>query len=66
MARPTLKDVAAQSGYALRTVKKVMSGDPTVRDQTREAVMQAAASLSYTPNRAASALGKQKQVHIIF
>lgn len=64
MARPTLKDVAAQSGYALRTVKKVMSGDPTVRDQTREAVMQAAASLSYTPNRAASALGKQKQVNL--
>ena len=28
--RPTLKDVASHSGYALRTVKKVMSGDPTV------------------------------------
>ena len=64
MARPTLKDVAARSGYALRTGKKVMSGDPTVRDKTRETVLQAAAELSYTPNRAASALGKQKQINL--
>ena len=57
-----MKDVATMSGYALRTVKKVMSGDPTVRDKTRNAVLEAAAALSYTPNRAASALGKQKQI----
>jgi len=62
--RPTLKDVAAKSGYALRTVKKVMSGDPSVRDKTRDAVLQAAAALSYTPNRAASALGKRKQINV--
>ena len=63
-SRPTLKDVAAQSGYALRTVKKVMSGDPSVREKTRAAVLEAAAALSYMPNRAASALGKQKQIHL--
>ena len=39
-----------------------MSGDSSVRDKTRDAVLQAAAALSYTPNRAASALGKQRQV----
>lgn len=61
MSRPSLKDVASMSGYALRTVKKVMSGDPTVRDKTRKAVLEAAEALSYRPNRAASAIGKQKQ-----
>ena len=41
-----------------------MSGDPSVRDKTKDAVLQAAAALSYTPNRAASALGKQKQINL--
>lgn len=57
--RPTLKDVAEYSGLALRTVKKVMSGDPSVRDHNREAILRAAEKLNYTPNKAASALGKQ-------
>ena len=59
--RPTLKDVAQRSGFALRTVKKVMSGE-TVRDKTRQAVLQAAKELNYTPNRAASALARNRKV----
>ena len=43
--RPTLKDVVQKSGYALRTVRKVMSGDPSVRDSTKQAVLAAAESL---------------------
>ena len=61
-ARPTLKDVAEHSGFALRTVIKVMSGDPSVRDKNREAILRAAEELHYTPNRAASALGKKKSI----
>ncbi len=38
----TLKDVALRSGYALRTVKKVMNGDTSVREKTCDAVLQAA------------------------
>ena len=60
MVRPTLKDVAELSGASLRTVKKVMSGDETVRPKTREAVFQAAEELHYTRNRAASALAKNR------
>lgn len=62
--RPTLKDIAENSGFALRTVKKVMSGDTSVREKNREAILRAAAELNYTPNRAASALGKQKQIRL--
>ena len=63
-ARPTLKDVAERSGYALRTVKKVMGGDPNVRDATKEAVLRAADELNYTPNRIASALAKKQNIKI--
>ena len=62
--RPTLKDVAEKSGYALRTVKKVMSGNPTVRDSTKQAVLAAAESLNYTKNRAATALAKNQSQRI--
>ncbi len=64
MKRPTLKDVAARSGYALRTVKKVMAGDPNVRDSTKEAVLAAAEALNYTKNLAATALAKQRIFHV--
>ena len=43
----TLKDVAEMSDYSLRTVKKVMSGDLSVRPETRENVLQAALKLFY-------------------
>lgn len=62
--RPTLNDVAERSGYALRTVKKVMSGSPNVREQTREAVLRAAEELHYTRNLAASALARRLKVRI--
>ncbi len=62
--RPTLKDVAERSGYALRTVKKVMSGDQSVREKTRESVLQAARELNYTRNLAASALGRNRTIRI--
>lgn len=64
MTRPTLKDVAERSGVSLRTVKKVMSGDETVRAKTQEAVLQAAKELQYTRNRAAAALAKNRILKI--
>lgn len=64
ISRPTLKDVALRSGYALPTVKKVMSGNPHVRDRTREAVMRAAEELQYSRNRVASALSRNRTFKI--
>lgn len=63
-SRPTLKDVAERSGYALRTVKKVLSGDANVREKTRASVLAAAEELQYTRNRAASALARNRIVRI--
>ena len=62
--RPTLKDVAEHSGYALRTVKKVMSGATNVRAQTREDVMRSVRELNYICNHAASALARKRKVNI--
>lgn len=64
MTRPTLKDVAERSGSSLRTVKKVMSGDESVRPKTRELILQAAEELHYTRNRAASALAKNRILNV--
>lgn len=63
-SRATLKDVAEYSGFGLRTVIKAMNGDPSVREKNRKAIFQAAEELHYTPNRAASALGKKKSVRL--
>lgn len=60
-SRPTLRDVAERSGYALRTVKKVMSGEENVREKTRMDVLRAAEELQYTCNHLARALAKYKE-----
>lgn len=56
----TLKDVAERSAYSLRTVKKVMSGDKTVRPETRENVLQVARELGYEKNMVASILATNR------
>ncbi len=63
-SRATLKDVAKRSGYALRTVKKVMSGKETVGEKTRAVVMRAAEELNYQRNIIASTLSKSKSTRI--
>lgn len=62
--RPTLKEVALKSGFALRTVKKVMGGSENVRDETRDRVLAAASELNYQRNNFASALAKGKNTRI--
>ncbi len=63
-SRATLKDVAEKSGYALRTVKKVMSGTENVGEKTRIAVLRAAEELNYQRNVIASTLSKGKTTRI--
>ncbi len=62
--RATLKDVAEKSGYALRTVKKVMSGTESVGEKTRIAVLRAAEELNYQRNILASTLSKGRSTRI--
>lgn len=60
----TLKDVAEHSDYSLRTVKKVMSGDKSVRPETRENVLNAAKELGYKKNIVASVLARNKVTNV--
>ncbi|MEN6595910.1 MAG: substrate-binding domain-containing protein [Clostridiaceae bacterium] len=62
--RITLVDVAKRSGYALRTVKKVMAGE-AVYERTRSAVLHAARELGYQKNYVASALAKGKETKVV-
>jgi len=62
--RPTLKDIAERSGYALRTVKKVFSGTEPVGDKTRHVILETAAALKYSPNKFASALAKNRRIRV--
>jgi LacI family transcriptional regulator len=55
-ARPTMKDVAALAGVAIKTVSRVMNGDPTVAPDLATRVRDAAGKLGYRPNLTASSL----------
>jgi LacI family transcriptional regulator len=55
-ARPTMKDVAALAGVALKTVSRVMNGEPTVAPELAARVRDAADKLGYRPNLTASSL----------
>jgi len=52
---PTVTDVAREAGVSPSTVSRALANG-IVHPKTREAVLQAAAKLGYTPNRAARAL----------
>ncbi len=54
--RPTMKDVAALARVAVKTVSRVMNGDPTVAPDLAARVRDAAAKLGYRPNLTASSL----------
>jgi DNA-binding LacI/PurR family transcriptional regulator len=53
---PTLESVAARAGVSRATAGRVLSGATTVGEDAREAVLRAAAELSYVTNRAARSL----------
>src|ERR1700683_1563267 len=55
-ARPTMKDVAALAGVAIKTVSRVMNGDPTVTPELAARIRDAAGKLGYRPNLTASSL----------
>src|ERR1700683_4476026 len=55
-ARPTMKDVAALAGVAVKTVSRVMNGDPPVAADLPARIRDAAGKLGYRPNLTASSL----------
>ncbi|MBI4916645.1 MAG: LacI family DNA-binding transcriptional regulator [Acidobacteria bacterium] len=58
--RATIDDVAAQAGLSIKTVSRVLNGEPNVRPQTRDRVLAAAKGLAYQPNVSARRLASKR------
>jgi LacI family transcriptional regulator len=61
---PTISDVARVAQCSPMTVSRVINGERSVREQTREAVLEAIRGLNYKPNRAARRLAGTDQVRV--
>lgn len=58
--RPTIKDVAARAGVSKSLVSLAIRGSDKVSEESRAAIMQAAAELGYRPNAAARNLADRR------
>ena len=65
MPNPTVFDVAELAGVSIKTVSRVINGEPYVRASTRERVDQAIADLDYKPSQAARNLASQRSPHVL-
>ncbi|MEV6299060.1 LacI family DNA-binding transcriptional regulator [Actinoplanes sp. NPDC051861] len=59
MARPTMNDVARTAGVSLKTVSRVVNGEPTVAPDLAARVRAAVESLDYRPHLGASMMRRQ-------
>ncbi|WP_369937467.1 LacI family DNA-binding transcriptional regulator [Xanthomonas tesorieronis] len=55
-----IEDVAARAGVSMKTVSRVINGEPNVREQTRRKVEQTMQQLGYQPNPSARSLAGQR------
>lgn len=56
--RPTMKDVAARAGVGLKTVSRVVNGEPGVTPETERRVQEAIDALGFRRNDSARVLRK--------
>ncbi|MEA1675023.1 LacI family DNA-binding transcriptional regulator [Nitrospirillum sp. BR 11163] len=56
MSKATIYDVARVANVSIKTVSRVLNGEPKASAETRARVMEAARSLNYTPSLSARAL----------
>lgn len=64
---PTIKTLAAHTGYSIATISKALRGSPVVTEATREAILTAARELGYQANARGMALrtGKTHQAAVL-
>lgn len=62
--RPTMKDVAARAGVGLKTVSRVVNGEPGVTTDTERRVQEAIESLGFRRNDSARVLRKGRTASI--
>ena len=60
MGRTTINTVAALAGVSKKTVSRVINGEPSVRESTRERVLKAVEVLKYRPNTSARSLAGRR------
>ncbi|MBT8090920.1 MAG: LacI family DNA-binding transcriptional regulator [Gammaproteobacteria bacterium] len=60
MPNATVFDVADLAGVSIKTVSRVVNGEPHVRAATKERVDRAIAELNYQPNEFARYLASQR------
>ncbi len=63
-ARPTMKDVAARAGVGLKTVSRVVNGEPGVTPDTERRVQDAITALGFRRNDSARILRKGRTASI--
>lgn len=63
-ARPTMKDVAARAGVGLKTVSRVVNGEPGVTAETEHRVQEAITALGFRRNDSARVLRKGRTASI--
>jgi LacI family transcriptional regulator len=61
---PTIADVSAAAKVSPMTVSRVINGNGSVREATRQRVLRAVRKLAYTPNLAASSLAAARDARI--
>lgn len=62
--RPTMKDVAARAGVGLKTVSRVVNGEPGVTPDTERRVQEAIDALGFRRNDSARVLRKGRTASI--
>lgn len=62
--RTGLKEIAARTGFAIKTVSRALNDDPNVKESTRAAIREAAEKLSYYPDLHARSL-RERCTHTI-
>lgn len=67
--RPTMRQVATRAGVSLKTVSRVVNGEPGVSPELTHRVNQAVVQMAYRPNTVASSLrrvdGKHKSIAVL-
>ena len=56
----TLKDIAEETGFSIKTVSRAIHNHPDIKDETKDIIMEVVQRLGFTPNWAAQSLRNQR------
>lgn len=65
MSKVTIRHVAAAAGVAVKTVSRVMNGEPNVTQDLQDRVMKAVDDLGYVPSMAARRMGGSRSYLLV-